>query len=102
MQQPVEPGVGQGVGHEAGLRGPGERVDQRLLGAEVVGHDPAAVAGAFPDPGQGERLHTAFDDQFRRGVQQGGAGLLAAFGLAAAGGAGDHGETLSAVNLRVD
>jgi hypothetical protein len=54
--------------HESGLRGPGEALEQCLLGAELVRDDAAAVTGPFPDPGQRQRAHAMLDGQLGGGV----------------------------------
>jgi len=79
--------------HEPGLGGPGEALEQCLLGAEVVRDDAAAVTGPFPDPGQRQRPDAVLYGQLGGGVEQGGLGLVPALLLGTA--CGGHGRSIS-------
>ena len=70
--------------------GVGEALQERLLGSEVVGGEPAAVPGPLADARQRQRVHPLLDDQFGGGVEQGGFGLIAALLLGAADGCHGH------------
>lgn len=56
-----------------------------LFGAELLGGQPAAVAGAGADRLERRGPHALFDDHLGRGAQQPSFGLVAALGLRAPG-----------------
>ena len=93
-QEPVEAGRhAVKPGHEPALGRVGQALQQRLLGPEVVGDEPAAVPGPLADARQRQRVHPLLDDQLGGGVEQRGLGLVAALLLGAAGGRHGHEAT---------
>src|SRR6185437_9904626 len=75
-------------GHEPRLGHAGQALEERLLGTEVVGDEPAAVGGPLSDARQGQRVHTFLHDKLGGGVEQRGLRLVAALLLGTAG--SDH------------